>query len=98
MLKIQTNIATISDLVMKNHFEMIQFKPSEIALVIIIMSRLLSHVKDNSKFNRQFIQSHNMDQEAILDCKQAMDLLLLEAGLTTESTQHTNISLNCLSD
>ena len=81
MLKIQTHISTISDLVMKNHFELIQFKPSEIAFVIIVMARLLSNIKDNSKFNSQMIQGHDMDQESVLYCKQAMDKLLTDAGL-----------------
>ena len=53
--KLETNIGTIIDLVMKNHFELIQFKPSEIAFVVIVMARLLTNFKDNSKYNHQMV-------------------------------------------
>ena len=79
---------------MKNHFEMIQFKPSEIALVILISARYLSSIKDNCKFNMQIAQDLSMDQDSLVYCKQAMDRLLLQEGLITETTRNSYILFN----
>jgi len=75
---------------MKHHFEMIQFKPSEIALVIMMTARVLSGIKDNYRFNRQIAQDHSMDAESLGYCKQAIDRLLLQEGLVTETQMTRN--------
>lgn len=63
--KIQTYISSISDLIMKNHMELIPFKPSEIALVIILKARLLSNIKDNSIFSHEITGNYAMDLDSI---------------------------------
>ena len=75
---------------MKHHFEMIQFKPSEIALVIMMTARVLSGIKDNYRFNRQIAQDHSIGAKSLGYCKQAIDRLLLQEGLVTETQTTSN--------
>jgi hypothetical protein len=50
---------------MKNHIDMIPFKPSEIALVIILKARLLSNIRDNAAYSQEIVGSYAMDLDSI---------------------------------
>jgi hypothetical protein len=87
-LRIKASVSTISDIVMRNHFDFLGYTPSVVALAIIESARGLCEVHENPSYLRHF----PLDLKSLNTCKQTLQRLLKECKLSSASSSEMDMA------